>query len=184
MIKRVMRHAIARGHLTDGWNAHSTDEALNERLRQLPDAPLARRLRQRQLYKRLVDLPATEVPAEGGEWIATDPQLVARVEDRLAAELDLEPGELLIDFPAKPEMVAVDLPVKTRAGATEPAQLALEPVTDALHRNARRLRIFCAERRALDAKTVLQLAEHTAAEVRDELASGVALLRGGEVPGS
>ncbi len=177
MFKRVMRDAIARGHLTAGWIAHSTDEALMERLRQLPEAPLAQRLRQRRLYKRLVDLPATEVPAEGGEWIAADPRLVARVEDRLAQELDLEPGDLLLDFPAKPAMVAVDLPLKTRRGATEPAQLALEPVTEALHRNARRLRIFCSQQRALDAKAVLQLAEHTAAEVGEELASGAALLR-------
>ncbi len=177
MFKRLVRTAIARGHLDAAWISRTTDEALMERLRQLPDAPLAARLRRRRLYKRLTDLPATEVPARGGEWIAGDPDLVAGVEDRLAEELHLEPAAVLLDFPAKPEMVAIDLPLLSRRGIIEPAQLALEPVTDALHRNARRLRVFGAEARDLDPRAVLALAERTAAETRDDLDAGKALLR-------
>ncbi len=177
MFKRVVRTAVGRGQLDAAWIPRATDEALMERLRALPDAPLAERLRRRRLYKRLVDLPATEVPAGAGEWVAGDPELVGRVEDRLAQELGLGPAGALLDFPAKPEMVAIDLPLLGRRGAIEPAQLALEPVADALHRNARRLRLFAAEPRPLEARAVLALAEHTAAEVEKELAAGAALLR-------
>ncbi|MBI3082053.1 MAG: HD domain-containing protein [Gemmatimonadetes bacterium] len=177
MFKRLVRTAIARGQLDAAWISRTTDEALMERLRHLPDTPLAARLRRRRLYKRLADLPATEVPAPGDEWIAGDPDLVANVEDRLAEELHLEPGAILLDFPAKPEMVAIDLPLMTRRGDIEPAQLALEPVADALHRNARRRRVFGAEARDLDPRTVVALAERSAAEVREALETGRPLLR-------
>lgn len=177
MFKRLVRTAIARGQLDAAWISRTTDEALMERLRHLPDTLLAASLRRRRLYKRLADLPATEVPAPGDEWIAGDPDLVANVEDRLAEELHLEPGAILLDFPAKPEMVAIDLPLMTRRGDIEPAQLALEPVADALHRNARRLRVFGAEARDLDPRTVVALAERSAAEVREALETGRPLLR-------
>jgi HD superfamily phosphohydrolase len=177
MFKRLVRTAIARGQLDAAWISRATDERLMERLRQLPDTALAARLRRRRLYKRWADLPATAVPAPGGEWIAGDADLVAQVEDRLAEELHLEPAAILLDFPAKPEMVAIDLPLMTRRGVTEPAQLALEPVADALHRNARRLRVFGAEVRDLDPRTVVALAERTAAEMRGALNAGTALLR-------
>ncbi|MBI2403520.1 MAG: HD domain-containing protein [Gemmatimonadetes bacterium] len=177
MFKRLVRTAIARGQLDAAWISRTTDEALMERLRHLPDTPLAASLRRRRLYKRLADLPATEVPAPGDEWIAGDPDLVANVEDRLAEELHLEPGAILLDFPAKPEMVAIDLPLMTRRGDIEPTQLALEPVADALHRNARRLRVFGAEARDLDPRTVVALAERSAAEVREALETGRPLLR-------
>jgi hypothetical protein len=176
MFKRAVRAAIACGQIEVRWIAHTTDEALMERLRQLEDAPLVRRLRRRRLYKRLLDLPATDVPADAGEWIPVEPALVAAVEDRLAVELGLAPGELLLDFPAKPQMLAVDLPLLTRTGAIEPAQLAFEPVTDALHRHARRLRLFAAEPRTLDQRAVLALAERSGDEVREMLQAGTALL--------
>ena len=176
MFKRAVRAAIACGQLRVEWIARTTDEALMERLRQLEDAPLVRRLRRRRLYKRLLDLPATGVPADAGEWIPAEPALVEEVEDRLAAELGLAAGELLLDFPAKPQMLAVDLPLLTRRGTIEPAQLAFEPVTDALHRHARRLRVFAAEPRTLAPEAILRLAEHSALEMQQRVAEGKALL--------
>jgi len=176
MFKRVVRNAVASGQLEAAWIPHTTDEALMERLRGLPDAPLAERLRRRRLYKRLVDLPATDVPAQAGGWIVGHADLVARVEDRLAAELRLEPGGALLDFPAKPEMVAIDLPLLGRRGAITPAQLALEPVADALHRSARRLRLFAADTRTVNPSAVLRLAEHSAAEMEVLLETDGALL--------
>ena len=176
MFKRAVRAAIACGQLEVAWIARTTDEALMERLRQLEDAPTVRRLRRRRLYKRLLDLPATDVPPDAGEWIPAEPEIVAAVEDRLAVELGLAPGELLLDFPAKPQMLAVDLPLLTRRGTIEPAQLAFEPVTDALHRHARRLRVFAAEPRTLSPEAILRLAEHSPGELRQRLAEGGALL--------
>ena len=176
MFKRLVRTAIGRGQLEPAWISHATDEALMERLRQLPDTPLAARLRRRRLYKRLADLPAVDLPAPGGDWIAADPGLVAAVEDRLADELRLEAAGVLLDFPAKPEMVAIDLPLLSRGGIIEPAQSALEPIAEALHQNARRLRVFGAEARELDPHAVVALAERTGDEVRRALDAGEDLL--------
>jgi uncharacterized protein len=176
MFKRAVRAAIACQQIRVEWIAHATDEALMERLRQLEDAPLVRRLRRRRLYKRLLDLAATDVPAGAGAWIPAEPELVAAVEDRLAVELGLAPGEVLLDFPYKPDMLVVDLPLLTRRGAIEPAQLAFGPVTDALHRHARRLRIFGAEPRTLDQRAALALVERSEGEVREMLEAERALL--------
>jgi len=177
MFKRLVRDTLARGQLEAAWIPHATDEALMERLRSLADAPLAERLRRRRLYKRLADLPATEVPAQAGEWIVGRPDLVARVEDRLARDLELGPGGVLLDYPAKPDMLAIDLPLLSRDGGITPAQLALEPVADALYRSARRLRLFAAASRPVAFHAVVRLAEHTAAEMEKLLEGEEALLR-------
>ncbi len=178
MFKRLVREAIARGDLDAAWIAHTTDEALMEALHGLSGTPLAQRLRRRRLYKRALDLPATDVPDGAGDWMTADPDLVAWVEDRLAAELGLERGDLLLDFPAKPEMLAVELPVVSRRGAVEPAQLGLQPVAEILYRSARRLRVFTAEPRSPDARAVIALAERTAGELRAALAGDGKLLGG------
>src|SRR2546422_10936461 len=78
---------------------------------------LARRLRERRLAKRALDLPATELPADAPAWPSDDPDLQERVEDRLAREVGLRPGELFLDFPAKPDMLALDLPLVRRDGS-------------------------------------------------------------------
>ena len=179
MFKRLVRDAIAAGRLEAPWIARSTDEALMERLHTLGDVPLAQRLRRRRLYKRAVDLPATDLPASAGAWIADDPDLTATVEDRLALELKLRPGELLVDFPAKAHMLNVDLLFVTRRGTFEPAQVGLQPVAEALHRAARRLRIFVAEPRALEVERVRTLAEHDGPAMRKMLERRETLLQVG-----
>ncbi len=176
MFKRLVREAIAAGRLDPAWIARSTDEALMERLHALPDEPLARRLRRRRLYKRAADLPATDLPPAAGTWVAADPDLTAAVEDQLAAELRLKPGDVLLDFPAKADMLSVDLMVVTRGGTLDRAQLGLEPVADALHRAARRLRVFVAEPRPLDPARLLALIARNAESVRERLQQGEALL--------
>src|SRR5205807_1992443 len=125
MFKRAVRTAIAREQISAAWIAQATDETLMERLRSLPEIPIAHRLRRRSLYKRALELRSADIPGESGEWIARKPDAVATLEDRLAAELKLEAGELLIDYPAKPAMLDVDLPVVFRGGETGPPQLEL-----------------------------------------------------------
>jgi hypothetical protein len=176
MFKRLVRDAIAAGQLDSAWIARSTDEALMERLHALPDVPLAQRLRRRRLFKRALDLPATDLPAAAGSWIADDPSLTAAVEDQLALELGVKRGELLLDFPAKAHMLSVDLPFLNRRGTLERAQVGLEPVADALHRAARRLRVFVAEPRPIAPEPVRKLVEQDAAAMKDALARGTALL--------
>lgn len=176
MFKRLVREAIAAGELDSAWIARTTDEALMESLRRLPSAPLAERLRRRRLYKRAVDLPATQVPANAGSWIARDPDLTALVEDRIAAELGLGRGEALLDFPAKPEMLAVDLPLVTRSGEIEPAQVSLQPIAEMLHQNARRLRLFVAEQRPVKPSDIVALVERTGEEMLAAMGSEKPLL--------
>lgn len=176
MFKRLVREAIAAGELDPSWIARTTDEALMESLRHLSSATLAERLRRRRLYKRAVDLPATEVPENAGSWIAGDPDLTALVEDRIAAELGLARGEALLDFPAKPEMLALDLPLVTREGEVEAAQVSLQPVAEMLHQSARRLRLFVAEQRKVDWTQIVALAERTSEEMRAAVGSERPLL--------
>jgi HD superfamily phosphohydrolase len=176
MFKRVVRSALARAELEPGWIAHASDETLMERLRTLPDAPLAERLRRRQLFKRVLDLPAAELPAGAGTWVAEDPDLTARVEDRLAAECGCRPGELLLDFPAKPEMLAGDVPVLARDGTVAPARLGILQVADELHTTARRFRLYAGAPLAVELRGVLTLLEGTAREVTARLVAGRALL--------
>jgi HD superfamily phosphohydrolase len=183
MFKRLVRTAIAHGDLDAAQIPGSTDEALMEAVHASHDRGLAQRLRWRQLYKRALDLRAVEVPQGCGEWIASHPDLTERVEDRLATELGLEPGELLLDYPAKPAMLAVDLPLLLRDGrvtslADDEATglLTIERVADELHLGARRLRVFVARATSLDRRAVLALVERSESEVGEELERGTALL--------
>jgi HD superfamily phosphohydrolase len=150
MFKRSVRRAVARGALTAASIAEATDDGLMELLIREAD-PLAVAIRARRLHKRALDLPASDVPENVQPWLADDPGLLERVEDALADEVGLAPGELLLDFPARSSMLAVDLPLRTRAGTVErltvegrAGQLGLPRVADELYRSARRLRVFVA----------------------------------------
>ena len=176
MFKRVVRDAIRGGHLEVAWIGGSTDEALMEALRSCGNPSLAERLRRRRLYKRVLDLPASELPVGAGGWVADDPDLTARVEDRVAAEAGLGPGELLIDFPRKPAMLASDVPVLTRRGTVAPARLGIQQVAEDLHTAARRFRVYTAEPRTLPAARMCALVEGTAGQVRVRLAEERPLL--------
>jgi HD superfamily phosphohydrolase len=150
MFKRSVRRAVARGALTVAAIAEATDDGLMELLIRDGD-PLAGAIRARRLHKRALDLPASDVPQDVQPWLVDDPGLLERVEDALADEVGLAPGELLLDFPARSSMLGVDLPLRTRAGTVErlteegrAGQLGLPRVADELYRSARRLRVFVA----------------------------------------
>ncbi len=178
MFKRLVRTALAHGDLTVEAVAHSTDEDLMQRLREGPDNDIATRLRQRRLYKRLVDIAGEEVPEGAGDWVAECPDLVEQVENRLATSLKLRPGELLLDFPAKAKMIEADMPLLRKDGSVEPlgtpdatARLGIHRIADELHALARRLRVFAATSRPLDPQRILGLVERKKNEVEDDLAS-------------
>ncbi|HEY2825327.1 MAG TPA: HD domain-containing protein [Gemmatimonadales bacterium] len=172
MFKRAVRDALKRKQLDVEWIAGTTDEALMERLTADPGAALAKQLRGRKLYKRVIDLPAPSLPAGAGEWIGQRPALVAAAEDRLAKDAGLAPGELLLDYPAKPAMLTVDLSLLTRDGVATPlgngahgVASALEQLVEALPPQARRLRVFTARRWTVEPREVIALAERDAAEL-------------------
>lgn len=175
MFKRAVRRALAVGELDIDAIATSGDDELMQRLHAIGPAELPRRLRRRHLYKRAVDVAGEQVPDGVGEWISADPALAERVEDRLASELGLRAGELLVDFPAKAHMLEVDMPLRRADGSVHPLgrgteQLGIQHVADELHARARRLRIFTAEPRSVTPAVALAIAERTPAEMADALA--------------
>jgi HD superfamily phosphohydrolase len=176
MFKRLVREAIERKSVDINSLARSTDEDLMEALRRLPDTPIAARLRHRRLYKRVLDIPASHITPGAGDWIAERFNLVGPVEDRLAREQGMLPGELLVDFPKKPEMLSVELSVRTRSGEVEQVTkqngidwLGIQRVGDELHTSARRLRVFSARPITLTQEKVLGLIDLTVGDLRDGL---------------
>ncbi len=157
MFKRVVRDALQRRELQASWIAEATDEVLMHRLRALENAPLVRRLWQRKLLKRVVDLASSDLPEGFGDWITDDPDRVQSAEDDLAGELGLGEGELLIDFPRKPDMLSVSLPIVTRSGNVEmlsdehpDPRIGIHTVAEQLYIGARRFRVFCARSVEID----------------------------------
>jgi HD superfamily phosphohydrolase len=148
MFKRVVRVAVRRGHLDPDTVADATDGSLTTALAAHDATGLAEALQRRQLHKRALDLPASEVP-DLPSWIWEDPDALEHAEDAIAAELGLPPGGVLVDFPARSSMLSVDLPLLTRRGVVErltdegrAGQLGLPRIAAELYRSARRLRVF------------------------------------------
>jgi len=176
MFKRAVRGAVARGSITVAAIAEATDDGLMEQLITRDRNALAAAIRARRLHKRALDLPASDVPAGAEPWIVDDPDLLERVENALAREVGLSPGDLLLDFPARSSMLGVDLPLRTRGGTVErltdagrAGQLGLPRVADELYRSARRLRVFVAEPVRGSLRDVPDLLTCPAAELRQRL---------------
>jgi hypothetical protein len=145
--------------------------------------PLAVAVRERRLYKRALDLPASEVRTADPEWVSEDPELVEQVEDALAGEAGLEPGELLLDFPSRHSMLGVDLPLKLRDGSVErltdegrAGHLGLPRIAAELYQSARRLRVFVARPVTLTLASVAALLALGGAAVSSRVKKGTSLL--------
>jgi len=183
MFKRLVLAAIAARRLDLEDVALATDDGLIHDLQHQDVTGLAHALRERRLAKRALDVPATELPADTAEWPADDPDLTAQVEDRLARELGLEAGDVFLDFPAKPNMLALDVPLVKRdgsvthlAGADATAHLGLPRVARELYRTARRLRVFVLRPVQVPMKAVVELIMLPGAEVTARLAAERSLL--------
>jgi uncharacterized protein len=185
MFKRAVRAAVRRGSITVDAIAEATDDGLMELLIHRDGNALAAAIRARHLHKRAMDIPASDVPGDVQPWVAEDPDLLEQVEDAIAEQVGLNPGDVLLDFPARTAMLGVNLPLRTRTGAIErltdagrAGHLGLPRVGDELYRSARRFRIFVAgaPKRALD--PVVGLLTWPASELRDRLAESSFLLRG------
>jgi HD superfamily phosphohydrolase len=183
MFKRVVRQAIAEGALAIDTIPDLTDEELMGKLHGLPYDRIGQRLHRRQLYKRAVDLPSEQLPDSHDSWIPGNPALTQRVEDRVAEELGVAAGDVLIDYPAKPAMLAADLLVLTRDREVEPLSgehgrtlLGIRQVAEALHDIARRLRVFVADPVSIPEASILRLVECHEAEVEALLSDGTPLL--------
>ena len=156
MFKRAVRTAVRVGTIDAESLPGATDGSLTTALEAGDGIGLAHDLAARRLFKRALDLPAPSVP-EIGEWIWSDPERLEAAEDRLAAELGLGVGEVLIDYPARSAMLGVDLPLLTRDGEVErltdagrAGHLGLPRIASELYSSARRFRVFTREHRRLD----------------------------------
>ncbi len=183
MYKRIVADAIARGTLRAEELSSLGDEGLLSELKRRAPSPLLDALSARRLHKRAIQCPAAELPAGAGEWIANDHALVTVVENRLARERGLPPGAILLDYPAKTQMLGLDLPVVRRSGAVVRLTSAglegaihLPALSQQLYASARWLRVFVADRIELPTHAVSQLAAMSASDVRARLRNDAALL--------
>jgi uncharacterized protein len=162
MYKRLVSDAIDAGSLTAADLAGFTDEGLLLGLEAKGGHSLLTALRERRLYKRVIEIPAAELPTDCGDWIAEDWRRTMDTENAMARKLGLRPGELLIDYPAKTEMLALDLPVLRRGGQVDVltrqspvSTINLPRLSEDLYRSARWLRVFTSRPVKLDRDQVL-----------------------------
>jgi len=153
MYKRLVDEALTAGDVDARALSTFDDEGLLHRLARRGQPPLLSALRERRLYKRVLECPAAELSGEALEWIADDRALTTETEDRLAAELGLSPGELLLDFPTKTQMLGLDLPVVRRSGEVRrltttglQGAINLPVLSEQLYQSARWLRVFAVRR--------------------------------------
>ena len=179
MYKRLVEEAIGAGGLDARSLASFTDEGLLVAIDRPETPPILRALRERRLFKRAFECPAAELDELDAEWIADDRPLVVAVEDRLARELGLAPGELLLDYPTKTQMLGLDIPVLRRDGAVRRLTAAgwegainLPKLSEELYRSARWLRVFTARRAPMAREVVLEILRRPASEVRDWAGAG------------
>jgi len=143
-----------------GRRAHDDDGEVAERIatRWLPA------LKQRRLPKRALELTGADLAGRQVEdWAVGDSPWKRAVEDDLALGLGLEPGEVVIDFPAKPQMFQLDVLVARRGGQIQRLDmegleglLDLPRIAQELYQSARVLRVFTFERRQVSADMVLE----------------------------
>jgi HD superfamily phosphohydrolase len=175
LYKRLVEEAVRAGLLAADELVGPTDEELLYLITSRvldDDGDVAERiatrwlpaLRQRRLPKRALELTAADLSGRQVEdWAVGDSPWKRAVEDDLAAELGLEPGEVVIDFPAKPHMFQLDLLVERRGGLVQRLDmegleglLDLPRVAQELYSTARVLRVFTFERREVSAERVLE----------------------------
>jgi len=169
MYKRLVEEAVEAGVVDVQSLSRYTDEGLMHRLENARPTPLLAALKERRLYKRAAEWPAAELDADKVEWIATDRTRVAAKENELAEELGLAPGELLLDYPTKTEMLGLDIPVLRRSGRVERltgegwiGTINLPSLSEELYKSARWLRVFTAKRASFDPRQIRESLERTA----------------------
>jgi hypothetical protein len=188
MYKRLVAVAIDTGAVPADTVARFTDEGLLVHLDTPHLVPEARTLldaiRVRRLHKRAYECPAAMLGENVGEWIASDYALTRRVEDAFARELGLPRGAVLLDYPAKTQMLGVDIPMQRRDGRIVrltadgwDGALNLPRLSDELYRSARRLRVLTADRAPVPTEQVMRVLCMEAAEVTAQLESGRPLLQ-------
>ena len=170
MFRRLVREAAAAGALDAARLPGATDDALMHDLAATDRTGLAAALRERRLHKRALELAPADLPAPVPAFVWADARRLARAEDALAARLGLAPGALLVDYPHKPAMLGLDLPIVRQDGRVGrlgeggwPGRMDLPRLGGDLAESARRLRVFTAPRARVRAEDLFDVLD---AEVR------------------
>jgi uncharacterized protein len=164
MYKRLVEEALEAGVVDGRSLARFTDEGLMHLLESAWPTPLLVALKERKLYKRAAEWPAAALDDKVVEWIATDRRRVADAENSLAREFGLAPGELLLDYPVKTQMLGLDIPVLRRSGAVERltgegwiGTINLPSLSEQLYKSARWLRVFTARPTSVEPERILRV---------------------------
>ncbi len=164
MYKRIVEDACTSGALTQDQLVAFTDEGLLYYLAERAPTQLLGALRNRHLYKRVAEWPASELVAGFGEWIGSDRARTFAAEDRIAREIGLEPGEILLDYPEKTQMLGLDIPVSRRDGTVERltergigGAINLPRLSQELYQSARWMRVFAIRKVEVDAGRIAAL---------------------------
>jgi HD superfamily phosphohydrolase len=183
MYKRLVADALNAGSLDATTLAGFTDEGILYDLAQRAPTRLLAALRERRLYKRAFECPAADLAPDAGEWIADDRALTLQVENALARELGLQPGDVLLDYPTKTQMLGLDLLVLRRSGTVRrltaegwQGSINLPKLSEEFYRSARWLRVYTSTRLHIESRRVLELVQQSAEEVREGLSRGSAVL--------
>ena len=166
MYKRLVDDAMRSGAIEEHELAGFTDEGLLHALEERSPSTLLDALRNRRLHKRAFECSASELEAGQGDWIASDRTRVIETEDALARELGVEPGAVLVDYPEKPRMLGLDLPVRMRGGEVRrlgasgwPAAINLPLLSQELYESTRVMRVFATEGTRVPRELVVGLLE-------------------------
>lgn len=175
LYKRIVEEAVASGLVAPDELVGPTDEELLYEIGRRADEEetlVAERLavrwlpalRNRRLPKRALELTAADLAGTRlADWVGTESPAKRRAEDELAAQLGLEPGEVVIDFPVKQAMFGLNALIQRRSGAVArlgpgglKGVLDLPRIAEELYRTARVLRVFAFERRQLPLEAFLE----------------------------
>ena len=97
--------------------------------------------------------------------------------------LGLQPGDVLLDYPTKTQMLGLDLLVLRRTGTVRrltaegwQGSINLPKLSEEFYRSARWLRVYTSTRLHIESRRVLGLVQQSAEQVRERVALGSRLL--------
>jgi hypothetical protein len=174
LYRRIVDESVRLGVFGRDELVGPTDEELLYRIQERTYSngnPMVRRigerwipnLRSRRLPKRACELTAAELEGIAlPDWLSQESPVRRGVEDRIAEDLGLEAGEVMLDYPVKARMLDLDLLVERRGGAVERLHsgglrgvIDLPRLAEELYRTARVLRIFTVGPRTIEADEAL-----------------------------
>jgi uncharacterized protein len=191
LYKRIVEEAVKEGLVSPPDLVGPTDEELLYEIGRRAGAAgtevadrIAKRwlpaLRNRRLPKRALELTAADLAeVRLPSWIGTDSAEKRRLEDSLAGDLGLDPGEVVVDYPAKEAMFGLNLLLERRNGSVArvgpgglPGVIDLPKVAEGLYRTARVLRVFTFDKREMSSGQLFQAVARQAGGGKEHTGEG------------